>query len=184
MHVPDDNRESGPAAEQPRVLKMHGFERTVCGCDFCTAPCRHVPGGLDPSDLQRLCPAEKDVFSWAEEHLRALTSPSFPILVPARRADGHCHWLLDGKCAIHANAPYGCAFFDAHMPAEEVDRRFAATIRAREEDAAADGLYSRVWQYLCHRGLVGRPGDREALADEVRKISRNAERRSRPAAMR
>jgi hypothetical protein len=159
--------------------EQHGFHRTACACVLCAAPCRHIPGSLDTSDLARLCPAGRDVFSWAEEHLRALTDKPFPTLVPARGASGHCHWHFDGKCAVHDAAPYGCAFFDAHMPAEEVRKRSEATIKARKEDAAVGGLYYRVWLHLCRKGLTSPSGDRAGLAEEVRRLHRDADRRRR-----
>jgi hypothetical protein len=161
------------------VREQFGFQRTVCDCAFCTAPCRHMPGSLDVSDLPRLCPPDQDVFAWAEQHLRALTDKPFPTLVPARQASGHCHWLFDGKCAVHENAPYSCAFFDAHLSATEVERRSAVTIQARLEDETQNGLYYRVWLHLCRTGRVGRSGDRAALADEVRRLQRSAERNRR-----
>jgi hypothetical protein len=102
-----------------------------------------------------------------------------PTLVPARRADGACHWHYDGKCAVHDQAPYGCAFFDSHMPADEVRRRSEAVIEARRQDAAAGGLYFRVWLHLCRQGLTDRAGDRPALAAEVDKLRRDADRRWR-----
>ena len=138
-----------------------------------------MPGSLDVIDLARLCPPDHDVFTWAEQHLRALTDKPYPTLVPARQANGHCHWLFEGLCAVHENAPYSCAFFDAHMTEEEINRRSAATIQARQEDAARDGLYYRVWNHLCHKGLIARSGDRTALAEDVSKICRNAERSRR-----
>jgi hypothetical protein len=121
------------------------------------------------------------MFAWAELHLRAVTDKPFPTLVPARGFDGHCHWHFDGRCAVHADAPYGCAFFDAHMTLEEIDRRSAATLRARRADAAADGPYYRVWLHLCRKGLVSASGDRAALAEEVKRIRGRAERRRRQA---
>jgi hypothetical protein len=165
--------------ELPLIREQHGFRRTVCGCAFCQAPCHHIPGSLDVADLERLCPSDQDVFAWAERHLRAVTDKGFPTLVPTRQANGHCHWLFEGKCAVHEVAPYSCAFFDAHMSADEIQRRSAATIRARQEDAAQNGLYYRVFLHLCRKGLVGPSGDRAALADEARAIQRNAQRSRR-----
>jgi hypothetical protein len=156
--------------------EVHGFRRTVCGCAICCAPCRHVPGGLDPSDLARLCPAGQDVFAWAEQHLRAIVDRPYPTLVPARHPDGHCHWLFEGRCAVHDHAPYGCAFFDSHMSPDEVDRRYAATIRARRDDASTEGLYYRVWMHLRLQGLLARPGDRSALVVERAALHRRLER--------
>lgn len=138
-----------------------------------------MPGSLDVADLTRLCPTGVDVFVWAEQHLRAVIDKPFPTLVPARQANGHCHWLFDGRCAVHEQAPYSCAFFDSHMTEEEVDRRSAATIRARQEDSAGDGLYYRVWQHLRRKGLTAPSGDRDALAEDVSRIRRNAERSRR-----
>ncbi len=158
--------------------ERYGFRRTVCGCAFCQAPCRHVPGSLDVADLERLCPAGQDVFAWAETHLRAQTHRPYPVLVPARRADGPCHWFLAGRCLVHENAPFGCAYFDAHIDVAETARRVAATVRAIRDDAAADGLYFRVWRHLCARGLVAPPGDRNGLIAEVRALRRAMSTRS------
>jgi hypothetical protein len=158
------------AKRDPPVRQRHGFSRTVCDCVFCRVPCRHVPGGLDPEDLDRLCPPGQDLFAWAEEHLRALTNQPYPILVPARAAHGGCHWHFQGKCAVHENAPYGCAFFDAHQSDSEVAQRYAATVRARQQDAAQQGIYYQVWLYLCQRGLIGVPGKRSTLEREVKSL--------------
>jgi hypothetical protein len=150
--------------------EQHGFRRSVCSCPLCAAPCKHIPGSLDVEDVHRLCPENADVFDWAEEHLRAVVDKPFPTLAPARNVHGHCHWFLDGRCLVHENAPYSCAFFDAHMTDAEIEKRSAATIQARQQDAAAEGLYYRLWSYLIRQGLVARSGDRTALFEEVRRI--------------
>lgn len=162
---------------EPRL--QHGFARTVCGCEFCRAPCRHIPGSLDVADLERLCPPGHDVFAWAEEHLVALTDKPCPTLVPRRQANGHCHWLIDHRCVVHENAPFGCAFFDSHMSDEESEQRAQATMAARRQDGEENGLYYRVWRHLQSKGLVGRSGDRVGLADDVRKLQRSIERNLR-----
>lgn len=161
---------------EPSVREELGFRRTACACALCAAYCRHLPGTLNPSDLARLCPPGEDLFAWAERHLRALTDKAYPALVPARGADGHCHWLFAGRCAVHADAPFGCAFFDAHQGNAEVGRRADAAVRAIREDAAADGPYMRVWRHLRRLGLTAAPGDREGLAAEVESLRRRAER--------
>ena len=56
------------------------------------------------------------------------------------------------------------------MAPDEVERRSAATVQARQEDAARKGLYYQVWLHLCRKGLIGPAGDRDGLADELRKI--------------
>jgi hypothetical protein len=166
--------EAGPAARE-----AFGFGRTVCGCDFCKVPCRHLPGTLDPADLPRLGPAGPDLFRWAEVHLRAQTDKPYPALVPARNGQGHCHWYFDGRCAVHANAPYGCAFFDCHMAEDEVARRAAATVQTIRADAMAQGPYWQVWRHLCRQGLTAPGGDRAAVAAEIVKVRRRAEGRRR-----
>ncbi len=160
----------------PPERQQHGFARTRCGCEMCRVPCRHVPGGLDVADLGRLCPPERGVFAWAEEHLRARIDKPYPVLIPARQANGHCHWHFDGKCAVHEQAPYGCAYFDSHLSDAEIERRYAATVRARAQDRANDGVYFKVWRHLCDMGLTDRPGDRAAMARDVARILRQAER--------
>jgi hypothetical protein len=167
--------------ELPKLREVHGFQRTVCGCECCKVHCRHMPGTLDPSDLNTLCPTPQDLFAWAEQHLRALTDKSYPALVPARNAEGHCHWYFDGKCAVHASAPYGCAFFDSHMSDDEVGRRVAATIAAIREDAKAAGPYYRVWLHLRHNRLIASGGDTDAVAVQMQMVLRRAETHRRRA---
>jgi hypothetical protein len=165
--------------ELPLVREEFGFCRTTCACPSCQVHCRHLPGSLAPADISRLCPTGQDEFAWAEHHLRALADTPFPTLVPARQANGHCHWLFAGRCAVHDSAPYGCAFFDSHMAGSEVKSRLAATLRARREDAEASGLYYTIWRHLRQKGLVSRGGDRSALRSELAKIKRNAQRNLR-----
>jgi predicted DsbA family dithiol-disulfide isomerase len=144
-----------------------GPGRTGCGCDFCRAYCVHTPGRLGADDLLRLCPEGRDVFAWAEEHLRAVTDTDYPKLVPVRRAGGPCHWYRDGRCEVHVVAPFGCAEFDAHMPPAEVQRRSRAATAAIRSDAARDGLHCRVWHHLLDRGLTSPSGDRAGLEEEL-----------------
>lgn len=150
--------------------EQYGFRRTRCACELCRAPCKHIPGALAVEDLLRLCPEQQDPFTWAEEHLSALTDKGFPTLVPARQANGHCHWLFEDRCVVHENAPFGCAFFDCHQPPDEVDKRAAATKKARLDDQAAQGLYFRIWLHLCRTGRIGVPGDRTGLAQELQQL--------------
>lgn len=157
-------------SDLPAAREEHGFLRTACACELCKVHCRHLPGALDPSDLSRLCPPDQDPFPWAEQHLRALTDKPYPTLVPVRQPNGHCHWYFDGRCAVHDVAPYGCAFFDPHMAEGEVRRRVAATAAAIRQDAAANGLYVRVWRHLCSKGLIARPADRAALYRELHEL--------------
>jgi predicted DsbA family dithiol-disulfide isomerase len=150
--------------------ERHGFARTRCGCTLCQSYCKHVPGRLDVQDLLRLCPQGADVFAWAERHLEAVTDQAYPKLVPARRANGHCQWFQDGGCMVHAVAPFGCAYFDAHMTPEEVQRRGLATSRACLDDAQHHGLYTQVWRHLRDRGLTRPSGNRARLDEEMELI--------------
>lgn len=100
-----------------------GFRRTSCDCPLCSSFCRVCPGPLVPADLARLCPPDTDVFEWARQNLRARRGgyvirgklKLVPALVPKDDGNGRCHWLEDdGRCAVHDQSPYGCAFFDQH----------------------------------------------------------------------
>lgn len=178
----DDNRStlSDDATHGPGSIR-YGVERTRCGCGLCQVFCRYVPGRLDPTDLARLGPepGQGDLYTWAEEHLRAIPDVGEPRLVPARNARGHCHWFLDGRCLVHVQAPFGCAYFDAHMDQAEVDRRSRLASEEVRRDAAVEGPYLRIWRYLCGRGLTAPSGDRDGLNAEMR-LLRNALDRSGP----
>jgi hypothetical protein len=135
-----------------------------------------MPGTLDSSDLSRLCPAGQDVLAWAEMHLRAVTDSPLPALVPARHPWGHCHWYFEGRCAVHDNAPFGCAFFDSHMSQEEIETRAAIHAQAIRQDIGSNGLYVRTWRHLVAKGLTCRRGDRGQVDGEVHKLLCRASR--------
>jgi hypothetical protein len=127
--------------------------------------------------------------TWAREHLRASQGfvlinrttgegVQIPALVPAKKANGHCHWLqADGRCAVHENSPYGCAFMDQHMKDQEARRRSDAGRLARMEDFSANGAYSQVWRMLIEEGLTGGGEHAEAMA-ELRKIKAKLAKRA------
>jgi hypothetical protein len=165
--------------EPPEPREELGFRRTVCACAFCQVHCRHIPGTLLPSDLARLCPPGQDLLTWAEQHLRALTDKGYPALVPARGPGGACHWFFQGLCAVHADAPFGCAYFDSHMDREEIDRRASAMAESIRQDVAAGGVYGRVWLHLRNKGLLAAGGDREKVWAEMRKVRHRLERGGR-----
>src|SRR5262249_13123421 len=108
-----------------------------------------------------------DLVAWARPHLRA--SPGAVVLrrgqpvrirtlVPARRPDGACTFLTDaGQCAIHAVAPFGCAFFDAHLAGARGDRRSQRGLQAVVEAWEASDPYARLWALLAGDGLVAPP---------------------------
>jgi hypothetical protein len=173
----------------PVVRSEFGFRRTSCDCELCSCWCRIMPGFLVPSDLQRLCPAGVDLMTWAKEHLRAsrgfvVFNPTtgekvqIPSLVPAKQANGHCHWLLpDGHCAVHADAPFGCAFVDQHMNDDQALERNMPARLARQEDFANNGPYSQVWHMLMQEGLVG-GGEYAAAKVEMLKVKAKIAKRA------
>lgn len=143
-----------------------GFNRTVCACSVCVRYCKHVPGYLIPADLDRIrghLGGETPLQAWADTFLRASLGAivrqagqlrRIPTLVPARRVSGACVFLTAGdRCQIHAAAPYGCAFFDAHQPHEESVRRSLRGLQSVADAWASDGMYARVWRALDAAGL-------------------------------
>lgn len=155
-----------------------GYRRSVCGCYECQTNCQFMPGMLIPADLDRLIPPGQDPFAWASENL--LASPGsvvsyqgdiyrIPNLVPATRADGSCINLVAGRCTVHANAPYGCAFFsckdEIFDPREQEKSRKAITAISR--DFANCGLYAQLWAYLAYHGKTQVSAG--ILRDKIRK---------------
>src|SRR5262249_46977161 len=144
-----------------------GFERTHCACPECNIHCRHIPGYLVPADLGRMAAFHQpkaNIVTWALDHL--LASPGalvardgvrfrIPTLVPGRRADDACVFLTqEGTCGIHPVAPFGCAFFDAHMTTSQADRRSSVGLRAVARAWHQDHAYAAVWQVLNRNGQV------------------------------
>jgi len=150
-----------------------GAARSACDCEQCD--CHIVPGYLIPADLTRLIPPDTDPFQWAEEHL--LASPGatviqggiirrIPTLVPARAAHGGCHFLSESRrCTVHANAPFGCAFFGCQS-GREADALSAKGLEAIEFDRENTGLYTQLWHHLDGCGLLAIPPEvaRRAIA--------------------
>ena len=130
--------------------------------------------------------------TWAREHLRAsqgfrVVNPmtgillQIPSLVPAKQANGHCHWLQpDGQCGVHENSPFGCAFVDQHMKdsVAEKQKRRAGRTGSPWRTFEADGLRTpRVWHMLMAEGLTGGGEHAEAMA-ELRRIKAKLARRA------
>ena len=153
--------------------------------------CELVPGFLVPSDLDRLIPPGEDPFRWAEKNLRAspglrIKTPgailSIPSLVPRRQENGHCHWLQEGRCTIHENSPYGCAFLSqCSQTNAEAERISNAGREARAKAFDEDGLYARIWQHLWGKGLreLGSTENRNRAVAAIGRIDRAEERKER-----
>jgi hypothetical protein len=133
-----------------------------CSCKTCVLNCKVLPGYLIPADLDRMVPPGVDPFDWAEVNLVA--SPGaivkessgkisrIPTLCPATKPDGSCINLTsDDRCSIHANAPFGCAFFHCKMTKQESDR---LSKRGLIEICLAgpNSLYLRIWRRLNRLG--------------------------------
>jgi len=145
------------------------FARTICDCRACSISCDYLPGALAPSDLPIIADhlGHTDVTLFAEAHLVASEGAtvalpdkgtiSLPTLVPASDRTGACHFLVEGRCSIHAVAPFGCSHLDAHMPDAEAGRRSYALCEALLNDSLRDGTYSRMAAHLRDRGRVAPP---------------------------
>jgi Fe-S-cluster containining protein len=150
-----------------------GFERTTCSCSNCTLNCKFIPGYLIPEDIvtisRRL--GYEDTEKFAQENL--LASPGatvmknnqvfqIPTLVPQRRKDGACKFLDENnRCTIHAESPYGCAFFDVHQSSRESDKRSSRGLVDITMNWQSKGLYSHLWRLLTKAGLLA-PNPKEA----------------------
>jgi hypothetical protein len=149
----------------------YGFRRTTCPCRACAISCEHMPGCLAPADVGRIARFLEytDLERFARENLvtsegaRVVTVDrrviNLPTLVPATKPNGHCKFLEDGLCSIHAVSPYGCAFLDAHLS----DRDLAERSRPLHEDVLRDleagGEYGRLWGMLREEKLAAPPAE-------------------------
>jgi|SRR5271170_3886359 len=136
-----------------------------------------VPGFLIPADLERMIPEGEDPLKWAEVNLEA--SPGaivmkdgkqfrIPTLVMASKEDGSCIHFQKRRCAIWADAPFGCAFFGctSGSPQEQYrlsHRGLMAIYGAWREDS----LYKRIWYHLWGSGRQSEaPEDKRARMNE------------------
>lgn len=146
-------------------IKLAPFERTVCDCAECVECCRR-PGHLIPADLFRIADRlladgriqnQQEVFTFLRASRGAVVGDSvsgklFRIgTITPKTQDGQCVFLHEGRCTIHSVAPFGCAFFDAHMDQREGDIRsmwglkvitsVPAYDQARQMLIAAEGVH-------------------------------------------
>jgi len=160
-----------------------GHARTTCDCNDCKLNCKYVPGYLIPSDLGRLVPPDADPFKWAESNLFASsgalvmdksTGQQFrvPTLVPSTVGNSYrCHWLdVNDRCSVHADAPFGCAFFDCSMDGPEADKLSSSGIIEiiKCYKSTPPGLYAQLWIYLYENGYRAASPDvrRDAMRRE------------------
>jgi Fe-S-cluster containining protein len=142
-----------------------GFQRTECACENCVQFCVSLPGYLIPTDLEVISTqlGYDDVIRFAVENLMASpgalvcadgTLKQIRTLVPNRTRDGACKFLRDNRCAIHAQAPFACAFFHDGQDRHEADFRSFCGLRAIAHEWATGGLYARLWVHLYSLGLI------------------------------
>lgn len=122
------------------------YERTVCACERCVDFCKR-PAHLIPADVQRIAEflhaeGRVDAPTGASQFFRAsnrtkvgiftsrgMKIVTIPTITPKTGDDGRCVFLKNDRCSIHAVAPFGCAFFDAHMDRDAGDERVKWSLR-------------------------------------------------------
>src|SRR5262245_43773380 len=127
------------------------FDRTVCDCPECRACCRRQPGPLLPGQLEAIAAhlgkplretAALFVASPGGVMGNRATGRTLRVgtITPRMRA-GRCVFLdPEERCTIHAVAPFGCAYFDTHMSAEEGQRRGLWMMKLQATDPAYQSL--------------------------------------------
>lgn len=110
-----------------------------CQCDICKSACEKRPGWFMPGEVAKAAEllemSEQDFFQqyvavdyWITGEDGGVPGAIFtlsPIVTSARGGEeypfdphGSCVFYRDGKCAIHAVKPHGCAWYD-HTKSEE-----------------------------------------------------------------
>lgn len=150
------------------------YRRIRWQCGECARYCLYLPGALIPADLDAISArlGYDDLVHFAVENLvaspGAIVSANgeqfrIPTLTPARTPDGACKFLRNGRCAIHAQAPFSCAYFDCSQDRREADARSMRGLQAIAREWSTGGLYARLWELLHSLGLVA-PSPIEARA--------------------
>lgn len=175
------------------------FTRHKCRCWECQVFCLHMPGMLIPGDVDRIMCAidvpDGEFEQWVESTFCASRGAlviadgqpvRIPTIVPQQKPDGSCV-LLDGanRCMVHAVAPFGCAYLDPHLDADEADRRVQAALHCcaddyialyrqggylKEREGGPDiGAYAALHKLLWEKGIRARPLEerRASLSDAL-----------------
>lgn len=153
--MPERHADSGPP------VSALPYDRTVCACPACVAYCTSRPGYLIPSDLDRIpwldrLRASKGALVGTRDGRRWRIGTITPAM-----DGGRCVFLdAEDRCTIHAQAPFGCAYFDAHMTPAAADQRSAWGLR----QVQASPTYQAV-----RAVLVERHGEVDLLEADVRR---------------
>ncbi|HEX5080653.1 MAG TPA: hypothetical protein VFY40_01310 [Blastocatellia bacterium] len=73
------------------------------------------------------------------------------------------HILKNGRCEIHAEAPFGCAYTSTEQTKEESDAISARGLQEIAKSWRNGDLYAQLWLMLHHAGRVA-PSPIEARA--------------------
>lgn len=122
------------------------FARTTCACADCVACCSRQPGSLAPGDLERIAAflgkPVRAILSrfWASPGALVANTHTGDVFrigtITPRLTRGRCVFLdATDRCSIHAVAPFGCAYFDTHMPATEGQPRGSWLAHAQQDPA-------------------------------------------------
>lgn len=143
------------------------LERTECACPDDVAYCRQTPGQLIGSDLDALAArlGEEALLESLQASRGARVEKGdqtwrIPTIRPRMR-HGRCVFLReDDRCGIHDAAPFGCAFFDAHMAQAVSDARAWWGVAAIVDDARYLALHARLKELHGEVEPLEEPGDR------------------------
>lgn len=138
----DDATRETSLKQQAAHCAPHNFTRTTCACARCVRCCKEQPGPLAPGDFERIVEHfrehEQLTHEQAERKVRKQLCAAPGALVhefltlntvrvgsiTPRSRKGRCVFLTENnRCSIHEVAPFGCAYFDPHMPDEVADPR-------------------------------------------------------------
>lgn len=126
----------------------HHFERTVCGCRECVDCCKSQPGPLAPGQLEAIAAhlgksledVKPDFVASPGALVGTTNGAVFRVgTITPRSVDGRCVFLDENeRCSIHAVAPFGCAYFDTHMPSTEAKTRGVWLVRQQMDETYQD----------------------------------------------
>lgn len=152
------------------------FPRTHCDCKTCVACCQHMPGSLIPGDLELMLQHQKgdnvspeEATAWLLENFQASEGATamkivdgqrqvfkIPTIVPRLTEQG-CVFLQEGKCQVHAVAPFACAYVDPHMNDTQANAHSQVTAQSQYEAWEQRNGYTKAWEILHAAGKIAPP---------------------------
>lgn len=146
------------------------YQRLTCGCEVCRVGCKTMPGNLAVGDFERI--AEHlgktdgesatelllDNFVVSDGAVVGVDTPQgykyvqLPLITPRQQPNGHCVFLREGQCSIHAVSPFGCSHFDCEQPIEEADRRSHDCLSEIIQSVTTGGSYGVLMDVLDDAG--------------------------------